>query len=158
MMDTFWTWLGQLPHAVLLQRSGTTYLLVNAAHIAALGMLIGSIVSLDLRLLGRFRHVPLAVLGPFLSRMAAWGLGLTVLTGFLLFSVRPAEYADNIAFLCKLGLVGLATLNAWTVHAGPRWRQALVADEASAGLRVQALCSVVLWLAAVVAGRWIGFL
>ena len=46
MMDTFWTWLGHLPHAVLLQRSGTTYLLVNAAHIVALGILIGSIVSL----------------------------------------------------------------------------------------------------------------
>ena len=158
MMDTFWTWLGQLPHAVLLQRSGTTYLLVNAAHIAALGMLIGSIVSLDLRLLGRFRAVPLAVLGPFLSRMAAWGLGLAVVTGFLLFSVRPAEYADNIAFLCKLGLVAVATLNAWAVHAGPRWQRALAADQASMGLRLQALGSIVLWLAAVVAGRWIGFL
>lgn len=158
MMDTFWTWLGHLPHAVLLQRSGTTYLLVNAAHIVALGILIGSIVSLDLRLLGRFRHVPLTILGPFLSRMAAWGLGLAVLTGFLLFSVRPAEYADNIAFLCKLGLVVLATLNAWAVHAGARWRQALVEDQASAGLRMQALCSILLWPAAVVAGRWIGFL
>ncbi len=158
MMNTFWTWLAQLPHAVLLQRSGTTYLLVNAAHIAALGMLIGSIVSLDLRLLGRFRAVPLAVLAPFLSRIAAWGLGLTVLTGFLLFSVRPAEYADNIAFLFKLCLVSLAAINAWAVHAGPRWQQALSAGEASAGLRVQALCSIVLWLAAVVAGRWIGFL
>jgi len=157
-MDAFWTWLAQLPHAVLLQRSGTTYLLVNAAHIAALGMLIGSIVSLDLRLLGRFRTVPLAVLGPFLSRMAAWGLGLAVVTGFLLFSVRPAEYADNIAFLCKLGLVAVATLNAWAVHAGRRWRQALATDEASTGLRLQALCSIVLWLAAVIAGRWIGFL
>ncbi|QEI06528.1 DUF2214 domain-containing protein [Pigmentiphaga aceris] len=157
-MDIIWTWLGQLPHALLLQRSSTSYLLVNAAHIAALGVLLGSIMSLDLRLLGGFRQVPLAVIGPFLSRMAAWGLGLAVLTGFLLFSVRPAEYADNLAFLCKVGLVALAVLNAWAVHAGPRWREALAAGKASSGLRVQALCSIVLWLAAVVAGRWIGFL
>ena len=158
MADALWVWLAQLPHAELLQRSGTTYLFVNAAHIAALGGLVGSIVALDLRLLGAFRDVPLAIIGPFLSRMAAWGLGLAVLTGFLLFSVRPGEYAENTAFLCKVGLVAVATANAWSVHAGRRWRDALAAGHASPGLRVQAASSLALWLAAVVAGRWIGFL
>jgi hypothetical protein len=158
VLDAVWSWLGQLPHAVLLQQSGTTYLFVNAAHIAALGLLVGSIVSLDLRLLGACRDVPLAVIGPFLSRMAAWGLGLALLTGLLLFSVRPAEYAGNVAFLSKLGLVVLAGVNAWSVHAGRRWRIALQAGVASPMLRVQAASSLALWLAAVVAGRWIGFL
>ena len=82
-----------------LQRSGTAYLLVNAAHIVAIGMLFGTIVSLDLRLLGAFQTLPLAVLGPFLSRMAGCGLALAVLTGFCLFSVRPLEYTANPAFL-----------------------------------------------------------
>lgn len=158
MADALWTWLAQLPHAVLLQRSGTTYLFVNAAHIAALGGLVGAVVALDLRLLGAFRSVPLAIIGPFLSRMAAWGLGLAVLTGFLLFSVRPAEYADNVAFLCKVGLLAAGVLNAWAVHRGTWWRQALDVGAAPTGLRVQALCSMLIWLSVVVAGRWIGFL
>jgi hypothetical protein len=158
VLAQLWTWLGALPHAVLLQRSGTLYLLVNAAHIAALGLLVGSIVSLDLRLLGCFRTVPLAELGPFLSRMAAWGLGLAVLTGFLLFSVRPAEYADNVAFLCKVGLVGVGVVNACWLHGGQRWRRTIDAGMATVGVRAHAACSLLLWLGAVVAGRWIGFL
>jgi hypothetical protein len=42
-------WIGAWPGAVLLQRSGTIYLFVNAAHIASIGLLIGGILPLDLR-------------------------------------------------------------------------------------------------------------
>lgn len=151
-------WLGSLPFAALLQRSGTLYLLVNAAHIAALGLLVGTIVSLDLRMLGAFRAVPLAVLAPFLSRMAAGGLGLAILTGFLLFCVRPEEYAANPAFLAKIGLVALGVLNALWLHAGRHWQGVLSGEPAHAVARAHALVSLLLWLGAVVAGRWIGFL
>ena len=48
----FVEWLGTWPGAVLLQRSGTAYLFVNAAHIASIGLLIGGILPLDLRLAG----------------------------------------------------------------------------------------------------------
>ena len=67
-------WIGAWPGAVLLQRSGTIYLFVNAAHIASIGLLIGGILPLDLRLAGLLRGVPLAVVGPFLSRSAAIGM------------------------------------------------------------------------------------
>nr|MBF0682678.1 DUF2214 domain-containing protein [Pseudomonas sp.] len=151
-------WLGSLPLAVLLQRSGTLYLLVNAAHIAALGLLIGAIVPLDLRMLGAFRTVPLTALAPFLSRMAAGGLALAVLTGGWLFTVNPVEYAANPAFLTKLALVGLGALNAWWLHAGRHWRGVIDGDPVHAVARMHALLSILLWLGAVVAGRWIGFL
>lgn len=151
-------WLGSLPFAVLLQRSDTLYLLVNAAHIAAIGLLLGTIVSLDLRMLGAFRAVPLAVLAPFLSRMAASGLALAILTGFLLFCVSPIEYAANPAFLTKIGLVALGVLNALWLHAGARWRGVSSDARLSTAARLHALASLMLWLGAVVAGRWIGFL
>lgn len=151
-------WLGSLPFAVLMQRSGTLYLLVNAAHIIAIGLLVGTIVSLDLRMLGVFRAAPLTALAPFLSRMAASGLALAILTGFLLFSVRPVEYVANPAFLAKLGLVVLGTLNALWLHAGRHWRGVLSGEPVHAAARMHALVSLLLWLGAVVAGRWIGFL
>ena len=50
-------WIGAWPGAVLLQRSGTIYLFVNAAHIASVGLLIGGILPLDLRLVGLLRGV-----------------------------------------------------------------------------------------------------
>src|SRR5690606_887362 len=94
-------WLAGLPPAVLLQDSGTAYLLVNAAHIVFLGVLVGSLSILDLRLLGIGRGLPLAAVGPYLSRVAACGLFMAFITGLWLFITQPQEYIGNTAFLVK---------------------------------------------------------
>jgi len=150
-------WLAALPHAALLRRWDTAYLLVNAAHIAAIGLLFGSIAALDLRLLGAARQVPLPAAAPFLARLAAIGLLLAVLSGFCLFSVQPAEYAGNPAFLAKLGLVGEGLANALWLRTGRHWRGLLAGAPATPAVRVHAAASLAIWLAAIVAGRWIGF-
>jgi len=150
-------WIGTWPGAVLLQRSGTAYLLVNAAHILGVGLLVGAILPLDLRLLGFFRGVPLPVIGPFLRRAAAIGLALAIATGLWLFSVKPAEYLANEAFLWKLGLLAVALLNIAVLHRSAAFARALREGEPGAGVRLAAFCSAVLWLSVLVAGRWIGF-
>lgn len=66
-------WLADGAVARALTASPTLYIFVNAAHILSIGLLLGSIVPLDLRLLGLFRHAPLGVIGPFLSRTAMVG-------------------------------------------------------------------------------------
>lgn len=151
-------WLTTTPLAVALRRSAILYMFVNAAHILSIGLLIGAILPLDLRLVGFFPSVPLSVIGPFLSRAAAIGLAAAIVTGFCLFSVRPLEYAQNPAFLAKLGLLILGVLNAGIVHAGHAWRKAVAGAATAARLRLGALISAVTWLAAIVAGRWIGFI
>ncbi len=152
MEQGLWSALSALPPAVLLQRNGTAYLLVNAAHIAALGVLIGSILTLDLRLLGAFRQVPLALVGPLLSRMAACGLALAMLTGAWLFLVNAVDYAANIAFRIKLGLIALAVLNALWLH-----RRVWTQERPSPAVRLHGALSLLLWPSVLVAGRWIGF-
>lgn len=151
-------WLAGLPPAVLLQDSGTAYLLVNAAHIVFLGVLVGSLVALDLRLLGLGRAIPLPALGPYLSRIGACGLFLAVLTGFWLFITQPQEYIVNIPFLVKVFLVLLGVLNALWLHASVAWRQVLL-PQASIPVvaRIHATVSLLIWVSAVVAGRWIAF-
>lgn len=64
-------WLQATLPAATLRRSGTLYMVVNAAHILAIGLLVGAILPLDLRLAGFFRKVPVEILAPFLSRAAA---------------------------------------------------------------------------------------
>ncbi|MCD0503080.1 DUF2214 domain-containing protein, partial [Bordetella petrii] len=59
-------WLASLPHAALLRHWDTAYLLVNAAHIASIGLLLGTAAALDLRLLGAAPAVPLAAVAPWL--------------------------------------------------------------------------------------------
>jgi hypothetical protein len=151
-------WIGTWPGAVLLQRSGTAYLLVNAAHIVGVGLLMGGILPLDLRLAGFFRGVPLTAIAPFLSRSAAIGVVLAIATGLWLFSVKPAEYLGNAAFLWKMALLAAALANVALQHRSRHYRLALAGGDLRFGVRLVACCSAVLWLAVLVAGRWIGFL
>ena len=151
-------WIGAWPGAVLLQRSGTAYLLVNAAHILGVGLVVGAILPLDLRLLGFFRRVPLEVIGPFLSRAAAAGVALAIVTGLWLFTVKPAEYLGNTAFLCKALLLAVALGNVVLQHRNRRFRAALAGGgNVHPSVRLIAACSATLWLSVLVAGRWIGF-
>lgn len=145
--------------AALLRESSILYPLVNAAHIGSIGLLLGAIVTLDLRILGAFRTCPLAVLAPPLVRVAGTGLLLAIATGVLLFSTRPVTYAENPAFLIKLPLIGLGLLNVIVLHRAPQWRRAL-RGEAVVGpaAKVGAAISLLVWAGVLVAGRWIGFL
>lgn len=143
--------IGGWPGATWLQQSATAYLFVNAAHILGIGVALGAILPLDLRILGFFTKFPIEVLGPFLVRCAAAGLSLAILTGAWLFSVKPDEYAENPAFRWKLVLLVLALLNVALQHRGRGLMQMSPAVRARAGL------SLCLWLCVLVAGRWIGF-
>lgn len=151
-------WLEALPLAAWLRRSTIAYPLVNAAHILGIGLILGAILPLDLRLMGVFRGAPLPAIGPFLSRAAAVGVALALVTGALLFLVKPAEYLANPAFLAKLGLLVLALANVALIHLGAGWRQAVTGRGVAPALRLSAAASMLLWLGALVAGRWIGFL
>lgn len=151
-------WLAAWPLASAMRRSAILYLVVNAAHILAIALLIGAIVPLDLRLLGFFGNTSLEVLGPFLSRSAAVGLALAITTGFCLFSVRPAAYIANAAFVTKIVLLGIGAANAVSVHMGSAWRAAVNGGPVSWRLRIRAAVSLTVWPAALLAGRWIGFL
>ena len=151
-------WIGTLPFALAIRRSATLYIFVNAAHILSIGVIIGAILPLDLRLVGFFRKVPVAVVGPYLSHAAAVGVAMAIATGFCLFSVNPLEYAGNPAFLTKITLLALGVTNAALLHLTPQWRAAVKGGPISLRIRLSALLSMMIWTSAVVAGRWIGFL
>ncbi len=153
-------WLQALHHwevAAYLRRSLYLYPFVNAAHIHGIALLVGAIVPVDLRILG-LAGPPLGAAARALARFAAAGLALAVATGFLLFSVQPLEYAANPAFWTKVSLVALGALNAFGLRASRAWRMAEIDGEIGAGLKLGAGISLLLWIAAVFAGRAIAFL
>lgn len=158
MIHTLVDWIGSWPGALWLQQSGTAYLLVNAAHILGLGLLLGGMLPLDLRLVVGRAQTSLSVLAPFAIRTAAAGLSLALLTGAWLFSVDPQGYLDNNAFRWKLLLLSLALLNVALQHR--QWRLATlyeVTGPVPARVRLLAAASALLWVSTLVAGRWIGF-
>lgn len=140
-----------------LRGSVIAYACVNAAHILGLGLLIGAVTALDLRLLGAFRQVPLGPLADMLARIAGVGLGIALLTGLLLFSVRPQAYLANPAFLAKLALVGAGLLNVAVLRASRAWRPLRAGAAPGRAVKAGALLSLACWIGAVLAGRWIGF-
>ena len=97
--------------ATALRNSIWSYPLVNTAHILGVALLIGSVVPLDLRLLGLWGSIPLAPLWAVLTRMAGIGLGLAIIFGTLLFITRATEYAASNLFIAKMILVLLGTAN-----------------------------------------------
>lgn len=150
--------LASWPGAIWLRESGTAYLVVNAVHILGIGLVLGAILPLDLRLMGLFRRVPLALLAPFLSRAAASGLALALLTGLWLFSVRPDHYVENTAFLAKMALLAFTLANIGLQHGHGGYRRALCTGVVPWTVRLFAAASTCLWLGVLLAGRWIGFL
>lgn len=137
--------------AANLRGSFIAYPLVNAAHILAIGALVTCAALMDLRILGLGNAMPTKTVLEHLKPATMLALLVAVTTGFLLFSVRPFEYASNPAFRVKLVLVGAALANAVVYNFLP--------DSTPSALRkALATLSLTLWLAAVVSGRFIGFL
>ncbi|MDQ2077972.1 DUF6644 family protein [Marinimicrobium sp. ABcell2] len=149
--------LGDTALASALRQSTIAYPLVSSAHILGLGLLIGAVVTLDLRLLGAIRRGTLSELAPLMSRLAAAGLLLALVTGPLLFSVQPAHYLDNRAFLLKVIFISLGLLNVLVVHQLPHWKAVLAGQPVAPILKLNASLSLALWLAVLLSGRWIAF-
>jgi hypothetical protein len=143
--------------ATLVRRSEYVYPLINATHIFALTLLVGGILPADLRMLGAFRSVAAAPFLRLMTTIAAIGLALAVLTGFVLFSVKPLEYAGNTAFLAKVSLVAIGTANALIIRSGGDWKLVLATGEATHRLKAGAAISLAVWIGALLAGRWIAF-
>jgi hypothetical protein len=146
--------------ATALRNSIWSYPLVNAAHIFGVALLVGSVVPLDLRLLGLWGSVPLAPLWAVLTRTAAIGLVVTIFFGTLLFITRATEYVASNLFIFKMILVLLGTLNALMLRMPIQAEVSQIASnqwKTSTGLQVAAAISLAAWLSALTLGRLIGY-
>lgn len=150
--------LTALPFVGPLRRSVWAYALVNAAHILGIGVLLGAILPLDLRLMGWRFGPPLSLLAPFLSRTAAVGLALAAVTGAILLSVQPMEYLPRTVFRVKMLLIVLALLNLAALHRARSWRAIGNGGPVTGRVRWAAGISALCWLGVLIAGRMIGFL
>ena len=155
--------LGALQDAAIvgaLRRSHWVYPLVNAGHIVGLALLFGAIVPLDLRLIGIWRKIALAPLARLLLPVAIAGLTLAVLTGALLFSVSALKYTAMELFQAKLLLILAALANALLLHRSAAWaaHQDTLLPGTTLRLRLAGILSIGCWLAAIVAGRMLGYL
>lgn len=158
MLGGVLTAVASLPPDGALAASRHLYPLLKTAHIIGLATLFGSIVALDLRLLGFFRSVPALPLARTLPFVATGGLVIALATGVLLFSLDPDDYLANPVFRAKMIIVVLGVIHTVAINFMAEWK-ALMRDGTGIGvrLRLAAALSLVLWTSAIVAGRLIAF-
>ncbi len=135
--------------AAWLRGSFIGYPLVNALHVAAVGSVLAAVVMMDLHVLGVVRRAEPAAAIRLLRPLAMVAVAVAVVSGLLLVSVRPFDYAANPAFRIKLVLLAAALANAAVFLARGR--------DGGPIARLLAGVSLLLWPAVLVAGRFIGF-
>lgn len=134
--------------------------LIESTHVIGLSMVFGTILIIDLRLLG------IASTRRSFKRMASdilkwtWAaFALTALTGTLMFITNARVYYHNFYFRTKMLLLVLSGLNmlAFELTAGRtihRWDTAPSAPRAG---KAAAALSLTMWISIIVMGRLIGF-
>ena len=157
----FLTWLEASKLGALTRSLGVwSYGVINLVHILGIILLFGSILILDLRLLGAWRQIPLAQLSRPTTRMAQIGFILALCSGLPMISVKSTDYIGNPFLLIKFPAIALALLNVWLVHRTEAWRahgiRALMPSERSR-LKIGAVLSLAFWLTAITSGRMIGY-
>ena len=120
------------------------YPALEIVHIVGIGLLLGSLVLVELRIWGRAPELPLQPLARFGLRLTLVGFAFAAVSGTAMFLTQPGELLANRPFLIKLGLLVCAGLNAAAFH----WRGGLVRNDAFG--RGQTLLSLGLWLAIII--------
>jgi hypothetical protein len=157
----FMRWLEHSVLGDLMRDNGVwTYGVVNLVHIIGISMLFGSILVLDLRLLGAWPQIPLASLSRPTVRLAGIGFALAAVTGIGMLATKATDYIGNPFLFIKFPAIALGLFNIWLVHRSPAWRAHRDRDLTRAERRQLAglaAVSLLCWTTALSAGRMIGY-
>ena len=160
-MEALLVWLQGSLLGELMRGSGVwAYGVVNLVHILSVATLFGSVLVLDLRLLGAWRRVPLAALEQPTIPLAVVGFCCAALSGACLLTTNASDYRGNPFLLIKFVAIAAGLLNIAVVLSLPAWRERHIEPPAANHRRVLAVAggtSLVCWVTAAAAGRMIGY-
>lgn len=160
MLEQLWSALEAWPLAAHIGESWW-FPLLESLHVLTAAFVVGSILMVDLRLLGlATRDERVSLIGREVLGWTWAAFVLALFTGAGMFITRASYYAANVAFQIKVGLLVLAALNVLAFHfitarSIERWD---AAPRPPSTVRLAGGCSLLLWIAVVLAGRWIGHL
>jgi hypothetical protein len=131
--------------------SAVMSVIIELIHYLSFFMLVGTIAIVDLRTLGvAGRRQAVAQLAELVFPWMWMGLGLTVLSGFIMFAGYATAYLPNSIFHIKLLVILLAivfgVIMQWNVA---KWDQSTSTPIVA---KLVAFVSLVLWIGAILAG------
>ena len=158
-MFRFIQWLNDTSWSVYLRESELAFPLTEAIHLIGLGISVGTIMWVDLRLLGL--TMARERVSDVVSRLERWAIGgfiVMFISGLALFLGKPENYYTTTAFRIKMMMLPLAGLNVLFFH---KKVYPHVAENESADVpwqgQLAGFVSMTLWLAIIIAGRWTAY-
>jgi hypothetical protein len=136
-------WLAQA-----MKYSTWLYPTVETVHIWGIGMLFGSVVIMDLRVLGLGKALDYSALSRLGIAVSVIGFFLAVLTGSMLFITHAADLIASRLFILKMCLIFLLIANAILL------RMRVVINPVT---KAQAVISLVGWASVIGLGRWLAY-
>jgi hypothetical protein len=133
---------------------------VESVHVLSICFVVGSILVVDLRLLGlASTNRPVGRITRSILPLTWCAFAVAVGSGGLLFISNATKYLGNGFFVAKLCLIAAAGLNMAVFHAVGGRNMAQWENKARPPLsaRLAGGLSILLWIAVVACGRWIGF-
>lgn len=140
--------------------AGPTFPIIESLHVVAIALVFGTILIVDLRLLGlASTSRPFTAVAHDLLKLTWGGFVLAVITGVLLFLPNATTLWLNFEFRTKMMLLLLAGINMLvfelvTVRRVGVWDITVPPPNAA---RIAGLLSIGLWGGVIVYGRLIGF-
>jgi hypothetical protein len=156
----FLAWLASTPWSVALHESHYMFLLILTVHVLTLAVFAGTVVMMDLRLLGvTLGRVPVSEVIARLMPWSAAGFVVMFASGVLLFFAAPVLRYENLFFRVKMAALVLAVVNGWVFHHTTHRRSPAWDRDPSPPRHVKAVgvMSLALWALVITAGRFIPY-
>ncbi len=147
-------WMADSPVGDWVNSSAYIWPTLECIHFASLCVLMGSLLVVDLRLVGFYRErcTPMV---PLMIRLALGAFVTNFLTGLLFIAGNTFKYVDNPAFEIKLLLIMAAGINALVYRV---YLHRLMDTETVTPLSVAVgYLSLLLWAGVIACGRMITF-
>ena len=146
-------WIHQTPLSIAIRESSWVYPILSVLHCVGIFLVAGTIVVVDLRLLGFGMRQ--SSISSVIGQVLPWtlgGFGFMFVTGSLLAWSEPVRLYHSLFFPWKLFFLALAGLNAFFFHYGV-YRGVLTPARARLAGAVSILC----WICVIAAGRAVGY-
>jgi hypothetical protein len=149
-------WLQHTCLGVTIRHSPTLIATLEIVHLIGLTLLLGTILMVDLSLLGRgLEGQPVSRIARHLNRWTVAGLAIMLVSGPLILVAEAVKCYQSPAFWSKMALLAAAILFYFTVHRG-----VVLADPPVSGSKARwtAVLSLALWTGVALAGKAIAIL
>ena len=153
----FMQWLEATPLSTGIRESTLMFPVLEGTHLLLLAFSVGTIVWVDLRLLGlTLRRVAVTEVVQQMQPFTLSAFAVTMVTGFFLLISEPVKSYTSWSFRLKMAAIAFAGLNAFIFHSTvykkvDQWDRDQTTPMRA---RMAGAFGIVLWAIVIAAGRW----